>query len=94
MVIDLILDRKDGKQYRASDFYRAVCEYGDIGHEIAEALDNGEESDVKKALCFYILGNDYNPDICAYVDSVDWLVDELQEERDAARFDALGRPRG
>lgn len=73
MIIDLILDRKDGKEYSPREFYNGVMGYGVVGHSIAGALDDGEEIDVKRELSRYILDNDYNPDIINYIQSVNWL---------------------
>jgi len=73
MIIDLILDRKDGLKYSPSKFYRDICNYGAIGFEISNALDNGTNDDIKKSLCNYIDKNDYNPDIKNYINSQTWL---------------------
>lgn len=73
MIIDLILDRKDGRDYNVKKFYNDVTKYGSIGIDIASALDGGTNEDVQKALCTYIKNNDYNADICTYIESVDWL---------------------
>lgn len=89
MIIDTILDRRDhgglwhtsldkrGKlvlrPYTARQFYIEVTKYGEVGHDIAEALDSGKDSDVKNALCSYIRGGGYNEDICEYINSVAWL---------------------
>jgi len=86
MIIDLILDRKDGKnikikdgklyttqKYNPKDFYDWVMGYGETGHDIAESLDNGQEDDVKRELCRYIIENEYNPDVCNFINSVNWL---------------------
>ena len=76
MIIDLILDRKDGEEYDAREFYYCVMEYEstlDSNREISCALDGGNESDVKKSLCDYITGNGYNTEICKYVNSVNWV---------------------
>ena len=72
MIIDLILDRKDGKQYRAKDFYGSVMGYGEIGYPIATALDSGTNEDIKDRLCDYIIKQDYNTSICEYIKSVKW----------------------
>lgn len=77
MVIDKILDRKDGKVYNPKAFYDDVTAYGDIADAIAEAMDGGEEQDVKRALNIYIVANDYNPEICTFVNSVQWLSDRV-----------------
>ena len=75
MIIDKILDRKDGELYKASDFYLDCLNYGRTGDKITRALDGGTENDVKKALCDYIIENDYNPKICDYINSVEWLCE-------------------
>jgi hypothetical protein len=72
MLIDEILDRRDGKKYKAKDFYN-YCMKDEIYHDVAEALDNGEEKDIKKILCKYIMKEHYNPFICDYINSVNWL---------------------
>lgn len=59
--------------YSAAAFYRRVWEYGSVGEDIRQALDYGTEEDVKRALCGYIDGNEYNPEIKDYINSVDWL---------------------
>jgi len=71
MVIDFILDRKDGYGYDTKEFYDACMAYEEF--DIARALDSGTEKDVKKALCNYIIDNDYNKSICKYINSVNWL---------------------
>lgn len=77
MIIDLILNRKDGMTYSPKKFYDDVMGYYEtwpkIAGPIAEALDSGEEADVKAALCRYIKEQDYNPSICVYINSVKWL---------------------
>nr|WP_314662073.1 hypothetical protein [uncultured Prevotella sp.] len=77
MIIDLILDRKDGVEYNAKRFYEDCKNYesynlGTNG-SISDAMDYGEESDVKRELCFYIDDNGYNPEIKDYINSVNWL---------------------
>ena len=76
MIIDRILDRKDGCKYSARDFYWDCLHYGRVGDGISRAMDYGEELDVKAAICKYIIDNEYNPDICGYVWSVEWLKEE------------------
>lgn len=78
MIVDRILDRKDGEPYNAKNFYNycmkemAVFGYY-IGGEITRAMDSRTNADVQEALCKYILEQDYNPEICDYIRSVDWL---------------------
>lgn len=79
MIIDLILDRKDGRTYDPVQFYSEVLEYRGICPELSDpitrALDAGTEDDVKKALCEYVTGEGYAPEICDYINSVSWLPD-------------------
>lgn len=77
MIIDLILDRKDGDEYNARKFYRRVTEYGKIGFEISFAMDCEEEPEVKAALCNYIDYGNYNPAIKDYINSVQWLDETI-----------------
>lgn len=71
MIIDLILDRKDGQPYNAREFYNRVSQYDDV--IIATALDSGENEDVRRALCGYVIENGYEVSICDFINSVDWL---------------------
>nr|DAK83856.1 MAG TPA: hypothetical protein [Caudoviricetes sp.] len=77
MIIDLILDRKDGKPYDPAEFYRAVTCYRDTWPDIADpitaAMDYGTDADVKRALCDYVRANAYSPKICDYINYVAWL---------------------
>ena len=77
MVIDLILDRKDGVPYNPHKFYRECMEYSSIFSGVADgitrAMDFGDESDVRRELCNYVVGNGYNPSICEYINSREWL---------------------
>ena len=76
MIIDLILDRKDGHEYNAREFYYEVLEYEstfNFNRGISRAMDGGTEQDVKKALCDYVISQRYNTEICTYINSVNWL---------------------
>lgn len=77
MIIDLILDRKDGYKYSAKSFCREVLGYGEIGFNITRAFDEGDEEDIKNALCDYVLVNDYSPAICDYIREQRWLDDDM-----------------
>lgn len=72
MVVDCILDRKDGSPYNPREFYQDMLAYE--ADDISRAMDEGTEEDVKKALCDYIKFNNYNPAICDYINSVNWLT--------------------
>lgn len=65
------------KEYHAKTFYNNVMQYHEafpeIVEPIAEALDNGEEKDVKRELNKYIIEQEYNPEICIYINSVNWI---------------------
>jgi hypothetical protein len=78
MIIDLILDRKDGEEYNARKFYNDVMGYyntmPEIAGPIAETLDGSEfEEDIRRELSLYVIANDYNFEIVKYIQSVDWL---------------------
>ncbi len=73
MIVDLILDRKDGEIYNPKKFYNNVMRYGEIGYNITRAMDNDNEKQTKDNLKGYIIENRYNIDICRYIDSVKWL---------------------
>ena len=83
MVIDYILDRKDGYGYDVKEFYDACMAYEEF--DIARALDGGTEKDVKKALCDYVIYNDYSKSICKYINSENWLDDDYYESKKSAR---------
>lgn len=80
MIIDCILDRKDGEPYSPETFYKDVFEYGDVGFDITRAMDGGTEQDVKNALKQYIDNQGYAPEIKDYIDSVEWLNESFIEE--------------
>ena len=87
MLIDEILGRKeagynytiiDGKiisdgKYHAKWLYNNLITHDGIYDNILEALDNGNNKDIQKELNNYIISNDYNTNICKYINSVDWL---------------------
>lgn len=77
MVIDLILDRKAGCEFDPVLFAFEVNDYREVFPEICgpilEAMSSHIEQAVKHALCGYVLGNGYNPEICDYINSVQWL---------------------
>lgn len=78
MIIDLISDRKDSNIYDAYTFYNDIFNYYQIDkniycENILNALDNGTNEDVQKALCDYIKNNEYNLTLCDYINSVEWI---------------------
>lgn len=74
MIIDIILDRKDGWEYSQRDFldYCIANDFGDY-ESIAVALMDNNEDKVKQLLCEYIDRNEYNPEIKDYVNTVNWI---------------------
>ena len=77
MIIDAILDRRNGAAYDPKEFYDYVSGWNGMNSEyedIARALDCGEENDVKRLLCEYIRNNEYSLALCSYIRSVDWLT--------------------
>lgn len=95
MVIDLILDRKEGAAYSPKDFYGDCMQYSStfngIADAITRAMDEGTEEDVKKAICDYIRANGYNEKICDFVNSVQWLEESLKEARGAGKGQKLDK---
>lgn len=76
MIIDVILDRKDGCLYSPMDFLPYLDDrvYGDDFKYILYALQENSEEKMKEALKKYIDEQGYNPEIKKYVDSVDWII--------------------
>ena len=72
-MVFLILERRDGAPYTKQTIAQ-IREYCDVFGfaDISRAIDTKDETAMKEALCAYIDG-EYNPDIKAYVQSVDWL---------------------
>lgn len=75
MIIDLILDRKDGLPYNPKEFYNNVSKYSEdlADYNIPDMLDNGTEAQVKKALCQYIIEYGYSDKICDFINNVNWI---------------------
>ena len=77
MIIDLILDRKDGCSFDPVEFANEIQDYSDVFPEICapilQALESKTEQRVKHALCGYVLEQEYNPEICDYINAVSWL---------------------
>jgi len=74
MIIDLILDRKDGIPYNPYTFYTRITEYeSGTQYPISTALDSWENPDIIRELSNYIKQNDYSLDIIPYIESVSWI---------------------
>lgn len=88
MIIDCILSRyeksRENGSYYSESFRNRVADYiyEDISDadEIVDAMDNGNEQEVKAALITYLIDKGYNPRIIDYVLSVDWLKDIPNEQ--------------
>lgn len=59
--------------YDAHKFYCDVASYGEIGWDITRAMDYGSEIDVVRALCAYVIENEYASEICDYIKSRSWI---------------------
>lgn len=76
MLIDIILDRRDGAEYKASRLFAYLLEDGEVFpfyRDIARVMDEGMEEDVKETLCRYVTEHGYRRELCDYVRSVKWL---------------------
>ena len=60
--------------YDPMRFYRNIIGYGEIAWPILSAMDYGTEQDVKNELCSYVMTQNYNPAICDYINSRNWLT--------------------
>lgn len=73
MIIDRILDRKDGFGFSEADLRYMYDEATLFWMEgLARAIDGGENSDIQRELCKYIDDNGYNKSIKRYVNKVNW----------------------
>lgn len=75
MIIDLILDRKEGKEYNVNDFADMVSKYSNdlADYRIINALGMETEERVKEELCNYVVGYGYSDKIKDFINSVKWL---------------------
>lgn len=79
MVIDLILDRKDGAPFDAEEFaervFSLLFSFPEVITPIINAIMTRCEQRVKHELCAYVLEGGYAPEICDFINSVAWLPD-------------------
>lgn len=86
MIIDIILDRREGAiNYVPATHLKAIYDYAtDAGMaDIAAAADSGNEADVKAALMDYVINGGCNPgihhhnffDLCLFINRVRWTDD-------------------
>lgn len=74
MIIDAILDRKDGLPYTEKEARYIYNQATFFGMDyLARAFDIGTNEDCQKALAKYIDDNEYNESIKNYVFSVNWV---------------------
>ncbi len=77
MIIDLILDRRAGCAFDPVSFAFEISDYNEVFPELAapilSALSSHVEQKVKHALCGYVFAAGYPPEICDYINSVNWL---------------------
>lgn len=79
MIIDVILDRKDGAiDYVPATHLKAIYDYATDARmtDLARALDSGNEDDVKAALMRYIVACGYPTALLDYVASVRWTSED------------------
>ena len=76
MIIDAILDVRDGHGYDAREFYEYVSEseaFFNSDWPISRAMDGGKNEDVQRELCAYIDANGYNPEIKLFINKFNWI---------------------
>lgn len=92
MIIDIILDRREGAiNYVPATHLKAIYDYAtDAGMtELATAVDSGNEDDVKAALMDYVISGGCNPDIhhhnfldlCLFIKAVRWTEETEETEK-------------
>lgn len=78
MIIDVILDRKDGWRFVAGEFKRYVLKesvyfgFKYFSEAYSISSDTDREYFVKRAIIKYIVENGYNINIIHFVLAVDW----------------------
>lgn len=79
MIIDIILDRKDGAfDYAPETHLKAIYDYATDARmtDLARALDSGNEDDVKAALMRYIVACGYPTALLDYIAGVRWTSED------------------
>lgn len=87
MIIDVILDRKDGAiDYSPAKHLKAIYDYATDARmsDIAAAVDGGNEADVRAALVRYITVCGYPAALLDYVASVQWTSEDDTRKSDVA----------
>jgi hypothetical protein len=94
MIIDVILDRKEGAiDYDAAKHLKAIYDYATDARmtDIATAVDGGNEADVRAALMRYITACGYPSALLDYIAGVRWTDDAPTAATSAAEKLALVR---
>lgn len=77
MIIDLILDRKDGKEYNPKAFYYNVKKYFNVFPEITKPIINAfhdkNEDNIQLELGYYIINEGYDTGLLEYILKNKWL---------------------
>ena len=92
MIIDVILDRKDGAiNYDAATHLKAIYDYATDAHmsDIAAAVDGGNGADVRAAIMRYISACGYPSALLDYVASVRWTSEDDTRMSTAVAADKL-----
>lgn len=87
MIIDIILDRREGAiNYVPATHLKAIYDYATFFHmnNLAAAVDGGTEDDVKAALMDYVISGGCNPDIhhhnfldlCLFIKAARWTEED------------------
>lgn len=75
MIIDTIIDRRDGCAYGPDDMRYMYDEAEMFGFiDLARALDSGSDDEIRRELCRYIDDGGYRQEIKSYVNAVDWIA--------------------
>lgn len=78
MVIDLILDRKEGFADLNAEYLEDMKQY-EFDY-INAAIDTNDDDTIKAALCRYIEENEYNPELKNYITSVNWSIEQAKRK--------------
>lgn len=77
MLIDVILDRRDGCHYTPEELKYEAFESAfanDVYKDVQKAVKSGDEAKVKEELVKYTKNNEcYSPKLEEYINSVTWL---------------------
>ena len=74
MIIDMILERRDGERYDVKGIRDYIYDEAKIfGFDaLAKAAFNGTSENMRRELCAYIDREGYAPEIKDYINSVKW----------------------